>query len=115
MPIDTSIKFIPINIAIITISDTRDINNDNSGNILESRIKILGHKIIKRKIIKDDIPIIKKTLIDFSIHQKIDCIIIIYWPLICLSIKLLFWISKRIESGKVSNNFVSSVKLNECL
>ena len=38
MPIDTSIKFIAINIAVVTISDTRDLNNDSSGNILEKRI-----------------------------------------------------------------------------
>ena len=75
MPIDTSIKFVPINIAIITISDTRDLNNDISGNILEKRIKTLGHKVIIRKIIKDDVSVIKKILIKLSANKKIDCII----------------------------------------
>jgi len=75
MPIDTSIKFIPINIAVITISDTRELKNDTSGNILEKRIKALGHKLIKRKIIKDDLTLIKKTLQKLSLNQLIDCII----------------------------------------
>ena len=75
MPIDTSIKFVPINIAIITISDTRDLNNDTSGNILNKRIKTLGNKVIIRKIIKDDVSVIKKILIKLSNNKEIDCII----------------------------------------
>ena len=60
MPIDTSIKFVAINIAVVTITDTRDLNNDSSGNILEKRINTLGHNLIIRKIIKDDLSLIKK-------------------------------------------------------
>ena len=75
MPIDTSIKFVSINIAIITISDTRDLNNDSSGNILEKKIKTLGHKVIIRKLIKDDLSIIKKIFIKLSNNKEIDCII----------------------------------------
>ena len=40
MPIDTSLDFTPINIAVITISDTRTTKNDTSGDILEKRITI---------------------------------------------------------------------------
>ena len=43
MAIDTSIKFKPINISIITISDTRNLKNDSSGDILEKRILSAGH------------------------------------------------------------------------
>ncbi len=75
MSIDTSINFIPINISIITISDSRNLKNDSSGNILQTRINLLGHKIINRKIIKDDLNLIKKTLKDLSNNEAIDCII----------------------------------------
>ena len=51
MPIDNKLKFVPINIAIITISDSRTINNDTSGDLLENRIISSGHHIFKRKII----------------------------------------------------------------
>jgi len=51
MPIDTSLDFVPINIAIITISDTRTIKDDTSGDTLERRINESGHKMIKRRII----------------------------------------------------------------
>ena len=63
MPIDTSLDFVPINIAIITISDTRTIKDDTSGDTLERRINQSGHKMIKRTIIPDNVDIIKRTLI----------------------------------------------------
>tara|TARA_B100000575_G_scaffold36230_1_gene24421 strand:- start:37 stop:564 length:528 start_codon:yes stop_codon:yes gene_type:complete len=75
MPIDTSIDFIPINIAIITISDSRSIENDTSGNILEGRIIDTGHHMIKRTIIPDDVKKIKDTLNSMSQEQEVDCII----------------------------------------
>ena len=62
MPIDTSLDFVPINIAIITISDTRTIKDDTSGDILEGRINESGHKMIERTIIPDDVDKIKETL-----------------------------------------------------
>ena len=46
--------FISINIAIVTISDTRDFNNDKSGETLVKRISNFGHKISVREIVKDD-------------------------------------------------------------
>ncbi len=75
MPIDTSLDFVPINIAIITISDTRTIKNDTSGDILEGRINESGHKMIERTIIPDDVDKIKETLETMSSQKEIDCII----------------------------------------
>ena len=70
MPIDTSIKFVAINIALVTISDTRDLNNDSSGNILEKNINTLGHNLIIREIIKDDVSEIKKIIIKLSNNKE---------------------------------------------
>ena len=75
MPIDTSSKFVPINIAILTISDTRTPATDTSGALLEERIKSGGHNCIKRKIIPDDVKLIKETLQILSNKEEIDCII----------------------------------------
>ena len=75
MPIDNSLDFIPINIAIITISDTRTKENDTSGDTLERRITKAGHQMIKRIIIPDDINKIKDTLEKISSEKEIDCII----------------------------------------
>ena len=62
MPIDTSLDFVPINIAVITISDSRTKENDTSGDTLEKRITVAGHNMIKRTIIPDDVSQIKDTL-----------------------------------------------------
>ena len=75
MSIDTSIDFVAINIAVITISDSRTIKNDTSGNTLEKRIVDAGHQMIKRIIIPDDFKQIKETLETLSNEKEIDCII----------------------------------------
>ena len=75
MPIDTSLDFVPINIAVITISDSRTEENDTSGDTLEKRITDAGHKMIKRTIIPDDVSKIKDTLDTMSKEEEIDCII----------------------------------------
>ena len=75
MPIDTSLKFVPINIAILTISDTRAPDTDTSGALLEERINSAGHNCIEKKIIPDDVKLIRETLQALSNKEEIDCII----------------------------------------
>ena len=75
MTIDTSLKFIPINIAIITISDSRTSETDTSGKLLQERINSAGHKCIKKIIIPDDFHLIKDALLNLSQEKEIDCII----------------------------------------
>ena len=67
--------FISINIAIVTISDTRVINNDKSGDILVERVKNFGHKIISREIVKDDYDKIFNLFQKFTKNKNIDVII----------------------------------------
>ena len=73
--IDTSVKFVSINIALITISDSRSENDDESGNLLNDRIITFGHSVKKRLIIKDDVTLIKQTFLDLSNNPLIDVII----------------------------------------
>ena len=68
-------KFLPINIAIVTISDTRDLNNDKSGKILVERVKDFGHKIIVRDIVKDDFDQIYNLFLKLTKKENIDAII----------------------------------------
>ena len=70
MTIDNKIKFIPINIAVITISDSRTNENDLSGNLLEDRIIKNGHYLSLRKIIPDNKNLIKETLLELSNQKK---------------------------------------------
>ena len=73
--IDTSLEFVPINIYLITISDTRKEEDDKSGNLLKERIINFGHNVCKKIIIPDDIEVIKKTINDLSKDPLIDAII----------------------------------------
>ena len=52
--IDKTISFIPINICVVTVSDTRSQENDKSGDLLKQRILGAGHNIYDKIIVKDD-------------------------------------------------------------
>tara|TARA_B100001564_G_scaffold108917_1_gene90327 strand:+ start:1081 stop:1623 length:543 start_codon:yes stop_codon:yes gene_type:complete len=67
--------FVKINIAIITISDTRDLNNDKSGDVLVERVKKFGHKITAREIVKDDFIKISDLFLKLTKNDSIDVII----------------------------------------
>lgn len=54
MAIDPEKSFIPINIAVLTVSDTRTFETDTSGDILAQRIEDAGHTVAERCIVKDD-------------------------------------------------------------
>jgi molybdenum cofactor biosynthesis protein B len=47
-------RFVPVNFAILTVSDTRSINEDRSGNLLAEKIQSVGHFVISRGITTDD-------------------------------------------------------------
>jgi molybdopterin adenylyltransferase len=51
-----------VNVAIVTISDTRTLENDTSGQYLEQELHQAGHKVSERVIVKDEPEQIKKTL-----------------------------------------------------
>ena len=68
-------NFITINIAVLTISDSRTLENDSSGNLLSKKIKKIGHNLYDRKIIIDDVKKIKKTILSWSKNLNIDAIV----------------------------------------
>ena len=74
-PIDEKRKFIPINIAVLTISDSRTLEEDSSGNLLIKSITDLGHQVYDRQIVKDEISLIKKSILSWAINKDIDAII----------------------------------------
>lgn len=67
MPIDESRTFKPINIALLTVSDTRSLKEDTSGDILAERIAAKGHILLYRNLIRDE-----KSKIIAQLHQWID-------------------------------------------
>ncbi len=70
-----NINFIPINIAIVTISDTRVLDNDKSGDVLEDRVLKSKHRIISRNIVRDNFDEIYKLFSNLINNEKIDVVI----------------------------------------
>jgi molybdenum cofactor biosynthesis protein B len=75
MPIDHSGKFLPVNIAVLTVSDTRDLASDRSGDTLAGRIEAAGHRLAAREICKDDATTIEGILRRWIADPAIDCVI----------------------------------------
>lgn len=73
--IDESRPFIPVNIAVLTVSDTRTLENDTSGSTLADRIVKAGHKVAARAIEKDDADIIERLLRAWIADSTIDVVI----------------------------------------
>ena len=75
MPIDLSRIFRPIRIAVLTISDTRKLAEDTSGDVLVARIAEAGHELAERAIVRDDVEAIVGRLNGWIDDTAIDCII----------------------------------------
>lgn len=76
MAIDPAREFKPINIALLTVSDTRGPEDDTSGDILAERIKTAGHRLAARALEKDDAPTIAARLNNWIDDSGIDAVII---------------------------------------
>src|SRR3982075_4022215 len=75
MSIDESKQFVPLNIAVLTISDTRSLADDKSGTTLADRLTAAGHKLAAREIVTDDIDAIRDIVRMWIADSGVDVII----------------------------------------
>ncbi len=73
--IDESMEFVPVRIAVLTVSDTRRIDDDKSGQILVDRIATAGHELADRKIIRDERVEISGQLRAWIADKTVDVVI----------------------------------------
>ena len=73
--IDETIQFIPIRIAVLTVSDTRDLQDDKSGQTLVDRITAAGHILSDRRILPDERSEIAQQLRTWCDDAEIDVVI----------------------------------------
>jgi len=73
--IDESVPFIPLHIAVLTISDTRDETSDTSGALLASMIEQAGHQLAAKAIVLDDEKEIRKQVKKWIKDPEIDAVI----------------------------------------
>lgn len=67
--------FLPVNIAVLTVSDSRTPENDKSGQTLADRIEAAGHKLAKREIVRDEKDVVAAKLRDWIADPEIDAVI----------------------------------------
>ena len=72
---DETRPFIPVGIAVLTVSDTRTPADDKSGDTLAGRIGEAGHKLIDRAIVKDDKVAIYDAVRNWTLRDDIDVVI----------------------------------------
>lgn len=75
MPIDEKRPFLPVNIAVLTVSDTRDMATDTSGRTLQERIEAAGHRCAAREIARDEADAIEAVLRRWIADPQVDCVI----------------------------------------
>lgn len=73
--VDPSRIFKPINIAVLTVSDTRTSADDTSGDILAERVQAAGHRLAARTIVRDDAELIADQLNGWIDDPAIDAVV----------------------------------------
>ena len=75
MPIDEDAAFLPVRIAVLTVSDSRTLADDRSGDTLVGRLSAAGHVLADRAIVKDEVAAIVSRLHAWIDDPQIDCVI----------------------------------------
>ena len=73
--LDETKDFIPVRIALLTVSDTRDLTQDRSGDVLAERIEAAGHVLADRMIVRDERDQIAAHLRDWIADPGVDVVI----------------------------------------
>jgi molybdenum cofactor synthesis domain-containing protein len=73
--IDQSRQFVPLKIAVLTVSDTREASDDKSGATLIERIRAAGHVVAERAIVKDEVKTIRQHVKAWIADKFIDVVI----------------------------------------
>jgi molybdopterin adenylyltransferase len=68
-------KFVPLNIAVLTISDTRALADDKSGTTLADRLIAAGHHLAAREIVTDDVEAIRAVVRKWIAEEGVDVVI----------------------------------------
>ncbi|MCB9602019.1 MAG: molybdenum cofactor biosynthesis protein B [Sandaracinus sp.] len=76
MTIDPTKEFRPLRLALLTVSDTRTLAEDVSGDILEARIREAGHELIARELLRDDAKQIEAKLRSWIDEPTVEVVIV---------------------------------------
>ena len=72
---DHTREFVPVSIAVLTISDSRTEDNDKSGNLLVDRVQSAGHQSVAKQIVRDNIYEIRSIVSQWIVDSNIQVIL----------------------------------------
>jgi molybdenum cofactor biosynthesis protein B len=75
MPLDENLPFVPLSIAVLTVSDTRSMVEDRSGDTLVDRLTKAGHRLADRGIVQDEVEEIRAKVKAWIADASVDVII----------------------------------------
>lgn len=73
--LDTTLELIPVRIAVLTISDTRDEESDTSGAVLAERVGSAGHELAGRALVRDDVAEIRRQVLAWVDSGAVDAVV----------------------------------------
>lgn len=76
MRVQPDAVFVPLNIAVLTVSDTRTVENDTSGALLADRSVDMGHRLIARVLLKDDLYKIRAQVATWIADELVQVVLI---------------------------------------
>lgn len=76
MRVQPDAVFVPLNIAVLTVSDTRTYDNDTSGELLASRSVEIGHRLVARALLKDDLYKIRAQVATWIADDSVQVVLI---------------------------------------
>jgi molybdopterin adenylyltransferase len=71
----TARPFVPLNVAVLTLSDTRTPDNDSSGDLIEEKLKTAGHRVAGRSIVREDLDKLRAQFKSWIDDAGVDVII----------------------------------------
>ena len=69
-------SFVPLNIAVLTVSDTRSLDTDTSGQLLVEKLLAAGHRLAERVLLKDDIYRIRAQVAHWIAEDRVQVVLI---------------------------------------
>jgi len=73
--IDEDLKTVPVRVAVLTVSDTRDEESDTSGHLLVDRVKAAGHRMAGKALVTDDRTAIRAQVLAWIASGEVDAIV----------------------------------------
>jgi molybdenum cofactor biosynthesis protein B len=73
--IDTALPLVPVRVAVLTISDTRDEESDTSGHVLAERIKAAGHTLAAKSLVADEVTAIRAIVQAWVDGGQVDAVV----------------------------------------